>query len=259
MTLKKLEPMTVLTITHLNKTFGHNPVLKNLSLSTEAGNVVVLLGSSGSGKSTLLRCINQLETPEAGQIDVAGLSFQFGQKPIASAQLLKLRSHVGMVFQQFNLWPHRTLLQNLIEAPIKVLKLSKKEAIAQAQALLATVGLSDKANAHPVSLSGGQQQRAAIARALMMKPTLMLFDEPTSALDPENVNEVLSVMVNLAKSGMTMLIATHEIGFAKKVATHAVFLEKGSILESGTADILLNPKTERFRRFLTALAHTPET
>ncbi len=259
MTHKKLDPMPILTITNLSKSFGDNPVLKNVSLTAETGNVIVLLGSSGSGKSTLLRCVNQLEPPDQGTIQFAELTFQFGAKSIPSDKLLALRSQVGMVFQQFNLWPHRTVLQNLIEAPMKVLKLPKKAAIEQAKALLKTVGLSDKINAHPISLSGGQQQRAAIARALMMKPTLMLFDEPTSALDPENVNEVLNVMVNLAKSGMTMLIVTHEIGFAKKVATHAVFLEKGHILESGTVDILSTPSTERLQKFLTALSHTPST
>ena len=224
-------------------------------MTANTGDVVVLLGSSGSGKSTLLRCINQLEAPDSGAIYLNQLSFEFTEKPTPPAELLALRSQVGMVFQQFNLWPHRTVLENLIEAPIKVLNYSKKQAITAAEEMLTTVGLSDKAKAYPISLSGGQQQRAAIARALMMKPQLMLFDEPTSALDPENVHEVLTVINALAKSGMTMLIASHEIGFAKKVATHAVFLEKGCILEAGTVDILSAPKTERFERFLNALSH----
>lgn len=247
--------MKKLNVQTLSKSFGNHTVLNDVSVSAETGNVVVLLGSSGSGKSTLLRCINQLEKPDAGVVDVAGLHFEFDKKPTSSEKLVELRTKVGMVFQQFNLWPHKTILENLIEAPIQVLKISKSAATEEAKKLLGTVGLSEKMDAYPINLSGGQQQRAAIARALMMKPELLLFDEPTSSLDPENVNEVLNVMNTLAKSGMTMMIATHEIGFAKKVASHAVFLDQGKILESGTVEILSDPKTERFRRFLSALTH----
>ena len=247
--------MAKLVISELSKVFNGVPVLNGVSLTAETGQVLVLLGSSGSGKSTLLRCVNQLETPDAGRMQVDGLQFEFGGKPASRQDLLALRSQVGMVFQQFNLWPHRTILQNLIEAPVKVLKQPKTQVVAEAQALLKTMGLADKADAYPMSLSGGQQQRAAIARALMMKPKLMLFDEPTSALDPENISEVLNTIQTLSQSGMTMLIATHEIGFAQKAATRVVFLEKGKILEAGTVECLSKPKTERLQQFLNAMKH----
>lgn len=217
------------------------------------------MGSSGSGKSTLLRCINLLTTPDAGviQIDKQILAFEPGKShPLSHKEITKLRIKIGMVFQQFNLWAHKTVMENLIEAPVHVLKQPKNLALEQAEALLEKVGLTDKKNQYPVQLSGGQQQRAAIARALMMKPEIMLFDEPTSALDPEMVGEVLNVMQSLAAEGMTMLVATHELGFARNVACQAIFLDQGIIVEHGVAkEMFKNPQTSRFARFLEAVQH----
>jgi octopine/nopaline transport system ATP-binding protein len=240
----------------LYKSFKNTPVLGGVSFSAEPGDVVALMGSSGSGKSTLLRCINLLTVPDNGsiEIDQRAIHFTNSRHSLPRKEVSALRAKVGMVFQQFNLWAHMTVLKNLIEAPIHVLKQPKADTIAQAQALLQKVGLLDKQHAYPSQLSGGQQQRAAIARALMMKPEIMLFDEPTSALDPEMVSEVLNVMQNLAADGMTMLVATHELGFAKNVASQAIFLDQGVIVEHGNAkDMFTQPKTLRFHKFLEAV------
>jgi ABC-type histidine transport system ATPase subunit len=245
--------MTIkLAVTNLQKYFGPLHVLKGVSLTAKQGEVLALLGSSGSGKSTLLRCINLLEKPDSGQVNLAGIDLDFTKQHSISADTIQqVRLTAGMVFQQFNLWPHLTILENLITAPVCVLKEKKKVAIAHAKELLAKVGIENKANSYPHQLSGGQQQRAAIARSLMMRPQIMLFDEATSALDPEMTNEVLKVIKGLAADGMTIVIATHEIGFAKEVATHAVFLEQGVIVEQGHAkEMLTKPQTARLQQFL---------
>ncbi|MFT3741288.1 MAG: amino acid ABC transporter ATP-binding protein [Gammaproteobacteria bacterium] len=248
-----------LSIHNLHKSFGQHPILRGVSFAANSGDVVALMGSSGSGKSTLLRCINLLTEPEAGEIriDQQILTFQPNQPlNLSQKQITALRLKIGMVFQQFNLWAHKTVLENLIEAPIYVLKQPKTVAVENALGLLEKVGLLDKKNQYPIQLSGGQQQRAAIARALMMKPEIMLFDEPTSALDPEMVGEVLSVMQSLAKEGMTMLVATHELGFARNVANQAIFLDQGVIVEQGDTQAMFgNPQTQRFKRFLEAVRH----
>lgn len=249
--------MHKIIIQDLYKSFTDHPVLRGVSFSARHGDVVALMGSSGSGKSTILRCINLLTTPDAGSIQIDEQILKFDPAfphPLSQNEITKLRMRVGMVFQQFNLWAHKTVLGNLIEAPIYVLKKSKEEAIGQAQILLQRVGLSHKQDKYPAQLSGGQQQRAAIARALMMKPEIMLFDEPTSALDPEMVGEVLSVMQSLAAEGMTMLVATHELGFARNVATRAIFLDQGVIVEEGDAkEMFAHPNTTRFKQFLAAV------
>ena len=250
--------MHKLKVHDLHKSFHDHAVLRGVSFSANQGDVVVLLGTSGSGKSTLLRCINLLTVPNQGSLQIDQEIIQFhpdSRLPISDQQLVHLRTSCGMVFQQFNLWAHMTVLQNLIEAPIYVLKQDKQQAIHDAELLLKKVGLIDKRDRYPASLSGGQQQRAAIARALMMKPDIMLFDEPTSSLDPEMVGEVLAVMQQLAASGMTMIIATHELGFAKRVATHAIFLDEGKIGEEGDVSMFTQPKTARFKRFLEAMQH----
>lgn len=251
--------MNKINVQSLYKSYGQHAILQGVSLSANKGDVIVLMGSSGSGKSTLLRCLNLLALPDSGsiQVDEQILQFHAQQSTQFSQQIIKQwRLKMGMVFQQFNLWSHMTVLQNLIEAPVQVLKQNKKAAMEQAYLLLNKVGLTDKANAYPHQLSGGQQQRVAIARALMMKPEIMLFDEPTSALDPEMVGEVLTVMQELAAEGMTMLIATHELGFAKRVASHGVFLENGVITEQGeTENLFSQPQTERFKKFLQAMQH----
>ncbi len=248
-----------LLVQNLYKSFGEHPVLQGVSFQARPGDVIVLMGSSGSGKSTLLRCINLLTTPDKGmiQIDQQVMSFDLNQKhPLTQQEITHLRKKVGMVFQQFNLWAHMTVLENLIEAPMTVLKVAKKEAIEQAKELLQKVGLSHKQDRFPGQLSGGQQQRAAIARALMMKPDMMLFDEPTSALDPEMVGEVLNVMRSLANEGMTMIVASHEMGFARQVASKAIFLDQGVIIEEGEAKAMFQePKTARFQQFLKAVQH----
>ncbi|GCF92325.1 peptide ABC transporter ATP-binding protein [Enterococcus florum] len=220
---------TLIQIEHLNKRFGDNEVLKDISTDITAGEVVVVIGPSGSGKSTFLRCINLLEIPTSGQIKFEGTDITDKKNDI-----FKTREKMGMVFQQFNLFPNMTVLDNITLSPIKVKGLSKSEAEAVGQELLKKVGLSDKADAYPQSLSGGQQQRIAIARALAMQPDVMLFDEPTSALDPEMVGDVLAVMQQLAKEGMTMVIVTHEMGFAKEVGDRILFMDGGIIMEEGT-------------------------
>ncbi len=251
--------MQKLSINSLSKAFGQQVVLDDVSLTAQQGDVIALLGSSGSGKSTLLRCVSLLDQADSGVIELDDLTIDcaaLNKKKLPKTIAKKLHKKVGMVFQQFNLWPHMSVLQNLIAAPQYVLKQSKAQAVENAQYLLNKVGIAHKEECYPSQLSGGQQQRVAIARALMMKPEIMLFDEPTSALDPEVVAEVLNVMQLLAKEGMTMLVATHEIGFAREVASHAVFLEQGKIHEQGVAhEILNNPQTARLQQFLQAVCH----
>lgn len=236
----------MIEIHELKKSFGSLEVLKGVDFRVSSGEVVCLIGPSGSGKSTLLRCINLLERPTSGEILIDGNSFF-----LRHAEIRALRSDVGMVFQHFNLFPHLSVVENVMLAPTKVRKASKKDAREFAMALLKQVGLEEKAEAYPGNLSGGQKQRVAIARALAMKPRVMLFDEPTSALDPEVVGEVLSVMRQLANDGMTMVVVTHEMGFAQEVADRVVFMADGKIVEEGKSrELLENPKTERAKAFL---------
>ena len=240
----------------VSKSFGSNQVLKSISLSVKRGEVMCLVGPSGSGKSTFLRCINHLETVDAGRLRVDGTLVGYREKgdklhEMRPQEAALQRRDIGMVFQRFNLFPHMTALGNVIEAPIRVKKVPKAQAVSRAKELLARVGLADKADAYPAHLSGGQQQRVAIARALAMEPKLMLFDEPTSALDPELVGEVLDVMKGLAKSGMTMIVVTHEMGFAREVADSLVFMDGGVVVEAGDPrEVLSNPKHARTRAFL---------
>jgi ABC-type histidine transport system ATPase subunit len=251
--------MQKLIINNLYKSFGDHVVLDDVSLTASPGDVIALLGSSGSGKSTLLRCVSLLDKADSGVIQINGYVVDYanlGKKKLPKSIVSKLHKKIGMVFQQFNLWPHMTVLQNLIEAPLLVLKQSKDQAIENAKVLLKKVGILHKETCYPLQLSGGEQQRVAIARALMMKPEIMLFDEPTSALDPEVVMEVLNVMKTLANEGTTMIVATHEIGFAKEVASQVIFLEQGKIHEQGGAkETLNNPKTTRLKQFLQAVCH----
>ncbi len=241
--------MAVIQFRDVNKWFGPLHVLKDITLDVRAGEVVVVCGPSGSGKSTLIRCINRLEPIQKGEIIVDGMAL--GDR---TTDITKLRAEIGMVFQQFNLYPHMTALQNITLAPVKVRKQSRKEAEQNARYLLEKVGIPEKAEQHPAQLSGGQQQRVAIARALAMQPKIMLFDEPTSALDPEMINEVLDVMVNLAKEGMTMVVVTHEMGFAKKVAHRIIFMDEGRIVEeAGPQTFFAQPKEERTRIFLSKI------
>ena len=238
------------------KSFGALTVLKGVTLSVERGQVLVLVGPSGSGKSTFLRCINHLETVSAGRlyVDEQLVGYRESRSKLyemSPREAAKQRRDIGMVFQHFNLFPHRTALDNIIEAPVHVKGVKKSEALIRARELLGTVGLADKADAYPAQLSGGQQQRVAIARALAMDPKLMLFDEPTSALDPELVGEVLAVMKKLASGGMTMIVVTHEMGFAREVADELVFMDGGVIVESGPPrEILANPQHDRTKAFL---------
>jgi polar amino acid transport system ATP-binding protein len=237
----------------LRKRFGRAEVLHGIDLDVAAGEVLVLIGPSGSGKSTLLRCINHLEKPSSGEVWVAGEQVNRGDLPHRALQrhLNRVRTHMGMVFQQFNLFPHKTVLENIVEAPLQVLGRPREEAQRSAEELLAKVGLSDKRDAYPSNLSGGQQQRVAIARALAMTPEVMLFDEVTSALDPELVGEVLKVMEELAAEGMTMIVVTHEMGFAERVADRVVFMADGVIVEQGKPrEIFSAPQEERTQRFL---------
>ncbi|MPT23407.1 MAG: amino acid ABC transporter ATP-binding protein [Starkeya sp.] len=249
----------------LHKSFGSLEVLKGISLTAREGDVVSILGSSGSGKSTLLRCLNLLETPDAGTLSAAGETLRFGRdasgRPakIDHRRVERLRRSVGMVFQNFNLWSHMTVLENIIEAPVHVLGRPRADCIAEAEALLAKVGIAERRHYYPAHLSGGQQQRAAIARALAMNPQVLLFDEPTSALDPELVGEVLNTMITLAREGMTMLVVTHELGFALEVATRVVFLDQGAICAEGTPqEVLLHPTNERVRAFVNRFHATAE-
>jgi len=233
----------------VNKWFGTLHVLADIDLAVTAGEVVVVCGPSGSGKSTLIRCINCLEPIQSGEIVVDGMNLAGPQ-----VDLIRLRTEVGMVFQQFNLYPHMTALQNITLAPLKVRRVAPAEAEATARTLLAKVGIPEKADAYPARLSGGQQQRVAIARALAMQPKIMLFDEPTSALDPEMINEVLDVMVSLAREGMTMIVVTHEMGFARRVAHRIVFMDEGRVVEQAAPErFFAQPAHERTRNFLSKI------
>jgi polar amino acid transport system ATP-binding protein len=245
----------ILKVSGLRKSFGTHEVLRGIDLSVTKGQTIALLGASGSGKSTLLRCINFLEQPTAGTItlhgELVGSQAANGSMRYRESDLVKVRTRVGMVFQQFNLFPHMTALGNVMEGPVSVLKRDRGQVETQARALLAKMGLEDKADAYPARLSGGQQQRVAIARALAMEPDIMLFDEATSALDPELVGEVLRAMRALSEEGMTMLVVTHELGFAYHVADHVLFLADGKVLEQGPpAEILIRPREQRTREFL---------
>ena len=240
----------------LRKHYGSLEVLRGVDLTVRRGEVVVLLGASGAGKSTLLRCVNHLEAADGGEIWVDGVPIGFrhdGGKlhELREADVARQRADIGMVFQRFNLFPHRTVLANVTEGPVQVRGVPRREAEARARELLARVGLADKVDTYPDRLSGGQQQRVAIARALAMRPKLLLFDEPTSALDPELVGEVLSVMTELAKEGMTMIVVTHEIAFAREVADHVVFMDGGVVVEEGPPEQVIGaPQHERTRAFL---------
>lgn len=255
----------MISIQQLKKSFDDNHVLKGINLTVDQKETVVVLGPSGSGKSTLLRCINYLETYESGQIIVDGKSI--GKKVVngkiidmPQSELNKLRQDIGMVFQSFNLFPHKTVLENITMAPMTLKKMSKKQAETVAYNLLKKVGLEEKATQYPASLSGGQKQRVAIARALAMNPKVMLFDEPTSALDPETVDEVLQVMKSLAKDGMTMVVVTHEMGFARDVADRVVVMDDGVVVEEGPPSVIFkNPKMERTQAFLSKIIASTNT
>ncbi|WP_438280630.1 amino acid ABC transporter ATP-binding protein [Pseudomonas alabamensis] len=243
----------------VRKQFSGNTVLKGIDLDIAAGSVTVILGPSGSGKSTLLRCINHLEKLDGGTVHVGDTLIGYQRKgqtlhELPEARVAEQRQRIGMVFQQFNLFPHRTVLQNIVDAPLRILGHTRRDVQARAMGLLEQVGLAHRADTWPRELSGGQQQRVAIARALAMQPDVMLFDEPTSALDPELVGEVLQVMKQLAHSGITMVVVTHEIGFAREVADHIVFMDQGQVVESGDARALLdNPQHPRLREFLASV------
>ena len=246
-----------LIVNDIHKRFNKLEVLKGVSLEAHKGDVISLIGSSGSGKSTFLRCINLLETPTEGHIKVHGEDILFTKKrngeriPADNKQVERIRAKLSMVFQSFNLWSHMTVMQNIIEAPIHVLGVPKQEAIERAEAYLQKVGIYERKDYYPAQMSGGQQQRAAIARALAMEPEVMLFDEPTSALDPELVGEVLRVMQGLAEEGRTMIVVTHEMGFARDVSTQVLFLHQGQIEEQGSpGEVFDNPKSERMKQFL---------
>jgi len=246
-----------LAVHDLHKRYGDREVLKGVSLSAQSGDVITLIGSSGSGKSTFLRCLNLLEQPNEGTLTLGGESLKLvrdrdGSLRAADApQLQRWRARLAMVFQNFNLWAHRTVLENVIEAPVHVLKQPRAEAIEKAEALLARVGVAHRKAVYPAQLSGGEQQRVAIARALAVEPEVMLFDEPTSALDPELVGEVLKVMRDLAAEGRTMIVVTHEMGFAREVSSHTMFLHQGRVEEQGhPRDVLNQPQSERLKAFL---------
>ncbi|KAA0998928.1 amino acid ABC transporter ATP-binding protein [Paraburkholderia panacisoli] len=241
----------------IHKSFGANKILNGISLKVSKGEVVVLIGASGSGKTTFIRCLNLLETFESGRVRVNGHTLGYVERadgslaPDSGREIARKRRDIGMVFQRFNLFPHMTAIENIIEAPIHVLKMSRADAIAQANKLLSRVGLADRADHYPSQLSGGQQQRVAIARALAMQPKVLLFDEPTSALDPETVGEVLQVMKELASDGMTMIVVTHEMGFAREVAHRVVVLDQGELIEQGPPErIFTAPEHPRTRAFL---------
>lgn len=250
---KRAERPIAIRVSGLRKSFGALEVLKGVSLCAREGDVVAIIGGSGSGKSTMLRCVNFLETPSGGDIEIGGemVAMKPDGTPSDRRQIERLRQSLGMVFQNFNLWTHKTVLENLIEVPVHVMKTPKAEAIQRARDLLKRVGLAEKEDAYPAFMSGGQQQRAAIARALCMNPRAMLFDEPTSALDPELVGEVLQVIKDLADEGRTMILVTHEMKFAREVASHVIYLHNGVIEEEGPPDQLFGaPQSERLRQFL---------
>ena len=244
--------MSIIEFRGVNKFFGDFQVLKNIDFTVDEGEVVVVIGPSGSGKSTLLRCINGLEEITSGELIVDGIHLD-GKK---QTDMNKVRTEIGMVFQQFNLYPHMTVAENIKLAPMKVKNVPEKEVDERCSRLLERVGIPEQANKYPESLSGGQQQRVAIARGLAMEPKVMLFDEPTSALDPEMINEVLEAMADLAKGGMTMVVVTHEMGFARRVADWVVFMDEGRIIEVGTPEhFFQNPENERTKRFLNQILH----
>lgn len=249
-------PLALLAVEvrEVSKSFGSVDVLRKVSLQVAAGQTISVLGPSGSGKSTLLRCINWLEEPDAGEILISGSRIGVradGKTRMSDRELAQMRARIGMVFQSFNLWPHLSVLHNVTEAPIHALGLGKDEATARAEKLLAKVGIADKRNAYPYTLSGGQKQRVAIARALAMNPTVILFDEPTSALDPELVGEVLVVMRTLAEEGMTMVVVTHEMDFARNVSNEIVFIDQGAVVERQPPEVFFDrPETTRARQFL---------
>lgn len=249
----------ILRLKDIRKRFDANEVLKGVSLDVAAGEVISIIGASGSGKSTFLRCVNLMEIPDEGFMDFGRFSFDYiegARRQPTPLQLRELRAQIGMVFQSYNLWPHMTVLENVIEAPVRVKKVPRKEAVEQAEALLQRIGLYEKRGAYPSKLSGGQQQRVAIVRALAMKPEVMLFDEVTSALDPELVGEVLELMGSLAADGMTMLLVTHEIAFARDVSSRVVFFDQGVIAEAGApGDVLADPRSDRLRQFLRRVLH----
>jgi polar amino acid transport system ATP-binding protein len=251
----------VLEVRGVSKSFGKLSVLTDINLEVERGETVCIVGPSGSGKSTLLRCINWLERPDAGHVYLNGQRLGVrpgGRIPMSDAELAQIRTRIGMVFQHFALWPHLTVLQNVMEAPLHVQKRPRDEVRQVAEALLAKVGLVEKRDVFPARLSGGQKQRVGIARALAMRPDLLLFDEPTSALDPELVGEVLVVMRDLARDGMTMVVVTHEMGFARDAATKVVFIDHGHVVETGTPEqFFAAPSTDRARQFLQRYATTP--
>jgi aspartate/glutamate/glutamine transport system ATP-binding protein len=241
----------VITLEHIDKHFGRLHVLKDIDLHVAPGEKLVVIGPSGSGKSTLIRCMNLLEKPSGGRVTVDGTEITHHK-----ADVNKVRASIGMVFQSFNLYPHKTVLENLTLAPIRVGKVPREEATESGMAILTRVGLKAKADSYPSQLSGGQQQRVAIARALNMHPRIMLFDEPTSALDPEMIQEVLDVMVDLAHEGITMVVVTHEMGFARQVADRVIFMDSGVILEEGTPEhFFVNPTHERTKQFLSRIIH----
>jgi ABC-type histidine transport system ATPase subunit len=255
-----IDKIAAVTLEDIHKSFGNNEVLRGISVAAHKGEVISVLGPSGSGKSTLLRCTNLLEIPDSGTLKVSGEEVVMkknrrGQnQPADMRQVERIRSKLAMVFQQFNLWSHMTILENVIEAPIHVLKVPRAEAVEKAKEYLQKVGIPDKLDAYPSHLSGGQQQRAAIARALAVEPEVILFDEPTSALDPELVGEVLQVMHNLAEEGRTMIVVTHEMGFAREVSSRVIFLDQGLVMEDGSpSEIFEAPKTDRFRTFIQAM------
>ena len=255
-----MSDVATLEVRNLHKHFGSHEVLKGINLTAHKGDVISIIGSSGSGKSTFLRCINLLETPSSGDVLVHGelirmKSSKLGERfPESRKQVERIRSRLAIVFQSFNLWSHMTVLQNVIEVPIQVLKIPRAEAIEKAEMLLHRVGLYERRDYYPGHLSGGQQQRAAIARALAVDPEVMLFDEPTSALDPELVGEVLQVMRNLAEEGRTMLVVTHEMSFARDVSNRVMFLHQGVVEEEGDPkELFANPQSERFKQFISSI------
>nr|WP_052330136.1 amino acid ABC transporter ATP-binding protein [Thermicanus aegyptius] len=239
----------MIRLENVNKYFGHHHVLKSINLTVNTGEKLVVIGPSGSGKSTLIRCMNLLEKPSDGKVIIDGVDITAPKAPVT-----EIRQSVAMVFQQFNLYPHKTVLENVTLAPILIKKVPKKEAEETGMAFLERVGLAAKANAYPSQLSGGQQQRVAIARAMNMRPKIMLFDEPTSALDPEMIQEVLDVMIDLAHEGITMVVVTHEMGFARQVADRVIFMDDGEILEEGSPEhFFTNPSHERTKLFLSRI------
>ena len=249
----------LLQLQNIEKSFGNLKVLNGVSVEVERGEIVAIIGGSGSGKSTLLRCVNLMERPNAGRLEFDGFSIEFddsGKRKIGNERLRQLRTQIGMVFQSYNLWPHKTVMENVMCAPMLVKGVSRSDAAAQAEQLLHRIGLAERRNHYPSQLSGGQQQRVAIVRALAMQPKAMLFDEVTSALDPELVGEVLSLMAELANEGMTMMIVTHEIAFARDVSSRTLFFDRGVIAEAGPSkEVLRDPQTDRMRQFLSRVLH----